>query len=183
MTTTAQDVITVKLERTFDSMDADHDGYLDRTDYQKLADRYIEAFRIPRDDRRARALLTFCQIYWLELLRHAGVDGGRLTKDQFVTANRLAVIDTSRLNVTEGGGHAIFDVIDTDGDNEISKDEFARFLRDVWKSDAPDAMDSFTKLDTDGDGAISRHEFIRAVREHFLSNDPDAPGSMFFGHV
>ncbi|WP_327326551.1 EF-hand domain-containing protein [Streptomyces sp. NBC_01210] len=183
MTAAAQDVITIKLERTFETMDANQDGYLDWTDYQKLADRYITAYKLAKDDRRARALQSFCQIYWLELLRHAGVDGDRLTKDQFVTANRLAVIDTSRLNVTEGGGHAIFDVIDVDGDNEISKDEFARFLRDVWKSDAPDAMDMFTKLDTDGDGAISRHEFIRAVREHFLSNDPDAPGSLFFGRV
>ncbi|MFF4591280.1 EF-hand domain-containing protein [Streptomyces sp. NPDC001388] len=183
MTTTAQDVIALKLERNFDAMDADHDGYVDWTDYQKLADRYIQAYKLDKSDRRARAIQTFCQIYWLELLRHSGVEADRLTKDQFVTANRLAVIDTSRLNVTEGGGHAIFDVIDVNGDNEISKDEFARFLRDVWMSDAPDAMDAFTKLDTDGDGAISRHEFIRAVREHFLSNDPDAPGSLFFGHV
>ncbi|GAB2804575.1 hypothetical protein GCM10027073_41610 [Streptomyces chlorus] len=183
MTTLTQDVVTTKLERTFDSMDANHDGYVDWTDYKKLGDRYIEAYRLGKDDRRARAIQTFTQIYFLELLRHAGVEGERLTKDQFVTANRLAVIDTSRLNVTEGGGHAIFDVIDANGDNEISKDEFARFLRDVWRSDAPDAMDMFAKLDTDGDGAISRQEFIRAVREHFLSNDPDAPGSLFFGHV
>ncbi|MFF8948325.1 EF-hand domain-containing protein [Streptomyces sp. NPDC014940] len=183
MTTTMQDVITTKLERNFDAMDANHDGYLDWTDYQKLADRYVQAYRLDKNDRRARALQTFCQIYWLELLRHAGVDGDRLTKDQFVTANRLAVIDTSRLNVTEGGGHAIFDVIDVDGDNEIGKDEFARFVRDVWRSDAPDAMYAFDKLDTDGDGAISRYEFIRAIREHFLSNDPEAPGSMFFGRV
>ncbi|MFJ3497576.1 EF-hand domain-containing protein [Streptomyces sp. NPDC086091] len=183
MTTTAQDLVTTKLERNFEVMDANHDGYVDWTDYQKLADRYIQAYQLDKNDRRARALQTFTQIYWLELLRHAGVDSDRLTKEQFVTANRLAVIDTSRLNVTEGGGHAIFDVIDVDGDNEISKDEFARSLRDVWKIDAPDAMDSFTRLDTDGDGAISRQEFIRAVREHFLSNDPDAPGSLFFGHI
>jgi Ca2+-binding EF-hand superfamily protein len=183
MTAAAQDVITTKLERTFNAMDANRDGYVDWTDYQQLANRYVQAYRLEKDDRRARALQTFCQIYWLELLRHSGVQGDRLSKDQFVMANRLAVIDTSRLNVTEGGGHAIFDVIDVDGDNEISKDEFARFLRDVWKSDAPDAMDMFARLDTDGDGAISRHEFIRAVREHFLSNDPDAPGSLFFGHV
>ncbi|MCZ2526772.1 EF-hand domain-containing protein [Streptomyces sp. HB2AG] len=183
MTTTVQDIIAIKLEREFEAMDANHDGYLDWTDYQKLADRYIQAYRIDKDDRRARALQTFCQIYWLELLRHAGVDGDRLTKDQFVTANRLAVIDTSRLNVTEGGGHAIFDVIDVDGDNEISRAEFERFLRDVRRSEAPDAMEAFTRLDTDGDGTISRYEFIRAIREHFFSHDPDAPGSLFFGRV
>ncbi|HEX5742122.1 MAG TPA: EF-hand domain-containing protein [Pilimelia sp.] len=183
MTTTAQDLITLKLARTFDVMDADHDGYVDWTDYQKLADRYIQAYQLDRDDRRARALQTFMQIYWLELLRHSGADTDRLTRDQFVAANRLAVIDTSRLNVVEGGGHAMFDVIDGDGDNEISEHEYARFLRDVRRSDAPEAMDSFTRLDTDGDGVISRQEFIRAVREYHLSNDPDAPGSLFFGRV
>ena len=183
MAPATQDIMTVKLERTFDQMDANKDGYLDWSDYQKLGDRYIQGYNLSRDDRRARALQTFSQIYWLELLRHSGVDGDRLTRDQFVTANRLAVIDTSRLNVTEGGGHAIFDVIDADGDNEVTKDEFARLMRDVWKDNSPQTMELFTKLDTDGDGAISRHEFIRAVREHFLSNDPDAPGSIFFGHI
>lgn len=183
MTAAAQDVITIKLERTFDQMDANEDGCLDWADYQKLADRYIRGYGLSSDDRRARALKTFCQIYWLELLRHAGVDGDRLTKDQYVVANRLAVLDSSRLNTTEMGGHVIFDIIDADGDNETSKDEFARLMRDVWKINSPEAMDLFTELDMDGDGAISRHEFIRAVREHFLSNDPDAPGSIFFGHV
>ncbi|WP_406737238.1 hypothetical protein OG365_01670 [Streptomyces sp. NBC_00853] len=61
----------------------DSDGYLDWTNYEKLADRYT-------------------------------------------TVNRLAVTDTSRLDVTECGGHLILDVIDVDGDNRISKDEVAR---------------------------------------------------------
>ncbi|WP_405852214.1 EF-hand domain-containing protein [Streptomyces sp. NBC_00090] len=181
MTIAAQDVITAKLERTFDTMDANNDGYLDWSDYQHLAERYIQAYKLSKDDRRARALHAYFQTYWLELLRHAGVQQDRLSKDEFITANRLASVDTSRLNLADGAGHVVFDVIDADEDNEISKDEFARFLKDVWKTDAP--MDTFTQLDTDGDGAISRMEFVRAVREHFLSDNPDAPGSLFFGHV
>ncbi|MER5465454.1 EF-hand domain-containing protein [Streptomyces sp. NPDC002668] len=179
---TAQDVVTTKIGRTFDTLDANQDGYVDWSDYQKLVDRYLQAYKLGKNDRRAQALQSFCQMYWLELLRHAGQQD-RLTKDQFVVANRLASMDTSRLNMADGAGQVIFDVIDTDGDNEISKDEFARFVKDVWKIDAPQAMDVFVQLDTDGDGAISRHEFIRASREHFLSGDPDAPGSLFFGHV
>jgi Ca2+-binding EF-hand superfamily protein len=183
MTATAQDVINVKLDRAFDALDGNHDGYLDFTDFDQLSKRYLDAYRLSEDDRRTRAMRSFFQMYWLELLRHAGVDTDRLTKEQFVTGNRNASIDTSRLNLAEGAGHVVFDVIDVNGDNEISKDEFARCLRDVWRSDRPDAMDSFDRLDTDGDGAISRHEFIRAVREYLISNDPEAPGSLFFGHV
>ncbi|MFF9378637.1 EF-hand domain-containing protein [Streptomyces griseoluteus] len=183
MTTTAQDIVSVKLERTFDAFDANKDGYLDWSDYQQLADRYIKAYELDKNDRRARAIVAFTQMSWLELLRHSGADTDRLTKEQFVTASRLAALDTSRLNVAEGNAHAIFDVIDVDGDNEIGRDEFTRFLRDVWRSEARDAMETFHKLDTDGDGAVSRQEFIRAMREYYFSNDPDAPGSLFFGQV
>ncbi|WP_370414348.1 EF-hand domain-containing protein [Streptomyces fradiae] len=177
------DVITTKLEREFDSKDANGDGYLDWSDYQSLADRYIAAYKLDKNEYRARALVASQQMNWMELLRHSGVQGDRLTKDEFVTASRLAAVDTSRLNVVEGSAHAIFDVVDVNGDNEISRDEFARLLKDVWKTDSPDAMEAFHRLDTDGDGSISRQEFIRATREHFYSNDPDAPGSLFYGRV
>ncbi|WP_331733222.1 EF-hand domain-containing protein (plasmid) [Streptomyces sp. NBC_00080] len=183
MTTTVQDAITAKLERTFDILDADQDGYLDWADHQKLAERYITAYKLQKNDRRARALQAFLQTQWLELLRHAGVQGDKLTKAEYVTAGRLASIDTSRLNLADGAGHVIFDVIDVNQDNEINKDEFVRFLKDVWHSDAPDAMDVFAQLDSDGDGSISRMEFVRAVREYYLSGNADAPGSLFFGNA
>ncbi|MGW0771703.1 EF-hand domain-containing protein [Streptomyces sp. NPDC002676] len=183
MTTTVQEALTTKLERTFDAVDANHDGYVDWSDYKALGDRYIEAYKLDKDDRRARAIQAFWQHYFLELLRHSDGAGQRLTKGQFVTANRIAVIDTSRLNVADGAGHVIFDIMDANEDNEITRDEFTRLLKDVWKSEAPNVMDVFAKLDTDGDGAISRQEFVRAVREHFLSNNPDAPGSLFFGPI
>lgn len=183
MTTVTQDVISTKFARHFDALDADQDGQVNWAEYQKFAERYLDAYRIERNDRRAQALLAASQMQWMELLRHAGADSDRLTKEQFVTASRSAAYDTSRLNVAEGGAHAIFDLIDVDGDNTISRDEFARLLRDVWRSEAPDAMESFERLDTDGDGEISRQEFIRAFREYHLSSDPQAPGSLFYGQI
>lgn len=69
-------------------------------------------------------------MYWMELLRHA--DGNeRLSREQFVHANRAASVDTSRFNMVEGIPHAVFDVMDTDGDNTIDKTEFKQFLQ-VW---------------------------------------------------
>lgn len=183
MTASERDVIAAKFERAFESVDTDHNGYADWSDYRKLVERYLESLGIGKDDPRARALYAFREAYWRELLRHAGVDGDRLTKDQYVSANRLAGTDTTRLDVIEGAGHAVFDIIDADGDGRIGRDETARFLKDVWKIDVSQAADAFARLDTDGDGAITRQEFTRAMREHFLSTDPDAPGSLFFGQA
>lgn len=183
MTIAAQDTITAKLERQFEMLDADKDGRVNAAEFAKIADRVITAYKLDRDDRRARALRAMNQMYWMELVRHSGAESDALTKDEFVMGNRLATIDTSRLNVTEGLAHATFDIMDTNGDNEISRDEFLRFQRDVWQVEAPEAMEVFAQVDMDGDGAISRMEFVRTVREYFMSMDPSAPGSMLFGRV
>ncbi|MER6627762.1 EF-hand domain-containing protein [Streptomyces sp. NPDC000987] len=171
------------MERAFDTMDANADGYVDRPDYQQMIDRFISVFALGRNDPRAGGIQAYYQMYWQELLRHAPGDAQKLTKEQFVEANRLASIDTSRLNMVEGRGHAIFGCMDTDGDNEVGKEEFENFLRKVWKVSQPDAIDTFHRLDIDGDGRISRREFIRAAHEYHCSNDPDAAGSLLFGRV
>lgn len=183
MTTTAPDVVQLKIERAFDTMDANNDGYLDWSDYQQLVDRYISVFELGKNDPRAGGILAFYQMYWQELVRHAQSSNQKLTKEQFVQANRLATMDTSRLNMVEGCGHAIFDCMDVNGDNEVSKEEFESFLRKVWKISQPDAIETFHLLDVNGDGHISRQEFIRAAREYWYSNDPNAAGSLFFGRV
>lgn len=183
MSTATQDTVAAKLERQFDALDVDQDGFLSWTDYETLGRRYLDAYKVDKDDRRAHAILAMTQMHWVELLRHAAVDADRLTKEQYVTATRLLAVDTSRFQMIDGSSHAIFDLVDADGDNEISRQEFGRMLREVWKSDAPEALQAFDTLDTDGDGAISRVEFIRSVREHYLSDDPKAPGSLFFGQV
>ncbi|MFJ8747357.1 EF-hand domain-containing protein [Embleya sp. NPDC127516] len=181
MTTATADPTTLKLDRMFDATDADGDGSVDWSDYQRLVDRYLSTYKIDKSDRRAQALTIGYQMQWAELLRHAdGVD--RLSREQYRHASRTASVDTSRFNMVEGVPHAVFDIMDTDGDNTIGKAEFKKYL-DVWNITDPSAMDTFHALDTDGDGAISRQEFIRAVREFFYSPDLEAPGSLFFGRL
>ncbi|ONI92321.1 calcium-binding protein [Saccharothrix sp. ALI-22-I] len=166
MDSTTQDLVSTKIAMAFDALNLNGNGQLEWADYEALISRYLQAYNVSEDDRRARALRAYYQMYWLELLRHSGVSGDSLTKEQFTTATRLATIDTSRLNAVEGGAHAIFDFIDADGDDEITKGEFSRYLRDVLRIQAPDAMDAFSALDTDSDGIISRSEFIRSAREY-----------------
>ncbi|GAA3005190.1 EF-hand domain-containing protein [Streptomyces fulvorobeus] len=183
MANVADDLISEKYGRAFDGLDANGNGALEWDDLQALIDRFPSVYNLSKDDRRVRSLQAIYQMQWLELLRHAGVESDRLNREQYITASRLTAIDTSRLNIVEGSAHAVFDCIDVDGDDEISKDEYARYLRDIWQVTDPDAMESFTQLDTDGDGTISRQEFIRAIREYYHSNDSHAAGSKLLGHV
>ncbi|MET9801699.1 EF-hand domain-containing protein [Streptomyces sp. NPDC006368] len=181
MANAANDLISEKFGQAFDGLDSNGNGSLEWADLQALIDRFLNVYNLSKDDRRARALQAIYQMQWLELLRHAGVEGDRLNREQYIVAARLTTIDTSRLNIVEGSAHAVFDCIDTDGDDEISKDEYARYIKDIWQVTAPDAMDSFTQLDTDGDGSISRQEFLRAIREYYHSSDNSAAGSKLLG--
>jgi Ca2+-binding EF-hand superfamily protein len=182
VTTAAIDPITVKINRMFQAVDGNGDGYAEWNDFDRIAGRYLSAYKIAKDDRRALALRAAYQMYWMELLRHADVPADRLTKEQFQQALRALVVDTSRFNMVEGASHAVFDIMDVDGDNVISKSEFKQYLN-AWDVTDPSAMDMFSMLDTDGDGYISRQEFIRATREFYYSPDLSVPGSFFFGRI
>ncbi|MEV1010098.1 EF-hand domain-containing protein [Streptomyces sp. NPDC049881] len=181
MATATADPITLKLDRMFTAVDSDGDGFADWSDFQRIVDRFLTGYGIAKEDRRARALTAGYQMYWLELLRHA--DGkDRLSREQFIETHRLASVDTSRFNLVEGLSHAVFDVMDSDGDNGIGRSEFQQYLT-VWGIAHPDAVDTFDRLDLDGDGCVSRQEFLRATREFHYSSDLNAPGSLLFGPI
>jgi Ca2+-binding EF-hand superfamily protein len=173
--------IDARIGKLFDLMDADGDGHVTWTDYQRTIDRFVDGYELEPDDRESLALWTAYQTWWLELRRHAN-DAEQLSRDEFVPAMRAAVTDTSRANLVDGLSHALFDVVDTDDDGLIERDEFARLLglRGITDSDA---MDVFDGLDTDGDGSISRQEYVRSWREFFRSDDPTDPGSRYFGRL
>ncbi len=65
----------------------------------------------------------------------------------------------------------------------ISKEEFGRFLREVWGTTAPEAVEVFTDLDEDEDERITRQQFLQSVREFYHSTDPGASGSKYFGRL
>ncbi len=170
-----------KLGGLFTAIDNNSDGFVDWSDYDRLVNGYLDGFKVDRNSRKAHALHAVHQMFWCELVRH-GDGKNRMAKDQFVKALQSLAVDTSRFNMIEGVPHAIFDVMDTDDDNEISKDEFKKHL-EVWNITDPAAMDDFDRVDTDGDGYLSRQEYLRSWREFFYSPDPDTPGSLFFGRT
>lgn len=174
--------IELKINQIFNALDTNNDGYVEWADYQRIVDRYLTAYKVNRDTRKGLALQVGYQMLWLELLRHANGSSQRLSRDEFVPANRAASVDTSRFNMVEGIPHAIFDIIDSNDDNKISREEFAQLLKH-WEDPAPDAMETFTMLDRDGDGYISRQEFLRAVWKLRYSSDLATPSSLSFEHL
>ncbi|WP_406640238.1 EF-hand domain-containing protein [Amycolatopsis sp. WGS_07] len=165
MTSAPADSVDALIEAEFDKLDLNHDGRLDWADYEILIDRYRKTAGVNDDDRRIQELRAFYQLHWLELLRHSGASGDRLSRNEFVEATRRTTGDANRLDAAKVGGHVIFDLVDADGDGSISRDELGRYLQGVWQIDQSDPRYDFDALDTNKDGVISREEFVSGIQE------------------
>ncbi|CAL9344923.1 Calerythrin [Nocardiopsis dassonvillei] len=180
--TTTPTAIDGKFDRLFDAHDTDNDGHIDWSDYDRLVKAYLDAAKVDSADRRAHALKATFQMWWMELLRHGRGQGGRLSREEYIQALRMVIMDMSRFNMLDGVPHAIFDVLDADGDNQISRDEFQTLLG-ALKVPGPEARERFDVMDIDGDGVLSRQEVLRAWREFFYSPDERGAGGVLLGTV
>ncbi|MEU4152951.1 EF-hand domain-containing protein [Streptomyces sp. NPDC026659] len=182
MATTTADPLTRKYERVFKHLDADGNGYLERSDFASFVDRLAKEYKLTKNDQKVRAISTAFDMLWHELVRHADTNhDNRISEEEYISSVRRTVDDTTRFNATDALANSLFDIMDVDDDGQISKDEFIRLQQNVWGISVPDAIDTFIALDTDGDGHMSRQEAVRGCRQYFNSNSLDEPGSWFFG--
>jgi len=70
-------------EPLFDARDTNHDGILERTDFEQT-DLLVKSYQLPSDDHRIKLLEDGYKIFWEQLLPHSGSDSDRMTKEQFV---------------------------------------------------------------------------------------------------
>ncbi|WP_274919497.1 EF-hand domain-containing protein [Streptomyces sp. WZ-12] len=174
------DPIAVKLGQLFEAVDTNHKGSIDWANYQRLLDRIAVGFQLDDRDRRFQTLHAAYQMYWCELLRHTGSTSSLLLKEEFVTANRMASMDTSRFNLVEGIPNVVIDVLDANDANVLGQEETVRLLK-LLEVTSPEIVDQFMALDAAGDGGITRQDCIRSAREFFYAPSIETPGGIFFG--
>jgi Ca2+-binding EF-hand superfamily protein len=75
---------------------------------------------------------------------------------------------------------AMFDVVDENGDREISAAEYHQLVV-AWNGVETDTDEVFHLLDLNGDGHLSRDEFVQLWTEFWAGDDPSAPGTWVFG--
>ncbi|KLL10615.1 MULTISPECIES: EF-hand domain-containing protein [Protofrankia] len=167
---------TNRLDQVFRTLDIDGDGFLEWSDLQRLVDRYLAVFSVNADSLPGRGLRAAYEMEWLHLRRQVG-GRPRLAAEEFPAAVAAASADTSRFDLLENVPQAIFDLMDSDGDDAIDRTDFARFL-EVWQIPAGTGQRAFTAMDRDADGLVSRHEFVTSVRE-FHSDGSDRPGDLY----
>ena len=168
-----------KLRYLFSLDDADQDGAVERTDYERIADRLATSVgRAPGTPGYAQVHEGYLGV-WATLDRLADTNrDGKVALDEYLAAyaDILAELGASARSM----GQVLFELADADGDGRIAEREHLALLGAYGVADAA-ARESFRRLDQDGDGFICKDEYMQAAEDFFASDDPAAPGTWLFG--
>lgn len=166
-----------RLEQRFKLWDNDGDGDVDKADWEAEASEILSNLGVDPGSPKGAAVTNAYTGMWEYLAGAAGVGtDGALSLDQFkavVEAEMLANGNAGFANVLRPTIGAIVQLLDVNGDNQISPTEFTGWLKAVGVPDT-DADAAFAAIDTNGNGYLSVDELVNAVRD-FHAGTIDVP--------
>lgn len=171
-----------KLTRYFNCMDADGNGYIEKTDVDMIVKRLAMARDISSGTEAYKTIQENIGMIW----DNARVYGYSKDPNKVSLADWLhhqdIVLSTEewREKYMKKVGRSVFDLIDSDGDGEIDLNGYSQLLSAFGVEEGIPEW-SFKYLDTDGNGTITRDEFLTIVEQFHISQDREDPGNYLFG--
>lgn len=183
MPASAAQLIEDKLNRRFDFLDKDSDGYLTAADYELIVQQLLDTYQPAPGSPAVTDLRTKFMRLWAGLKKHADSDGdGMVSREEYVKAAKAGMFDR------DGGYDRVMRPVQeatlrlAGGTDGLTADEFSRLMGTVGV-DAAYASKFFATIDTNRDGAISIEEYLQADREFYTSDDPAAAGNLLYGEL
>jgi Ca2+-binding EF-hand superfamily protein len=158
------------LELRFRYFDTNRDGRADRSDFKQEAIDIIRALGEELDSPHAHALIDSYVTLYDYIARKAGVGDEGLSSADFLTVIKTVIIDRGDVGwhqVSRPVAQAAAVLCDSDGDGQISREEYSKFITAIGATGA-DTEESFKKIDVDNDGVVSVDELADAIKRYFL---------------
>ena len=178
----ASDFMNKKFTRYFQLRDLDKNGFVGQEDWEQCARNLAQIRDWEPGSPEYKDIVAKHVHIWTTFWKPADLDNdGKVSLDEY-----LALTQTQQkrgsfaLNVILDLFGAIFDIIDRDGDGQITLQDYSRYS-EAWGLDEDLAEQAFSQLDLSGDGSLSRSSFIQFNSHFFISDDPALPGSQLFG--
>jgi hypothetical protein len=161
----------------FDTSDMDHDGYLDHRDMRVVASALCDRLGLgdpspPRDrikDAYERAWRYACGTIGTE-------PGCRISREAYVRYALSPQLDRTTFvaHVVWPITDALWDALDTDGDEKLDKAEYLR-LWAAYDVDAQAAREAFDLLRSRRAEHLSKDEFAQAIYDFYYRGDAAVP--------
>lgn len=155
--------------------DADKDGFVTRHDYDLILERYKKLGVSDQHIKFTKRFFdTVCDA--VGLTDHTKA----LTYEQFADNYTSQVVKIAKDNLAYA--NSAFDVVDLDGDGDISFAEWETTMKALG-FDTAHARVTFDAMDTNGNNTIQRDEFADYHYEFFMSTDDKMNSSILFGPI
>ena len=171
-----------KLLKLFCMYDGDHNEYLVKKDFEKIAIKIAEIKNIGARSPKVLALKERFVQMWKSLSSKADASGDK----KICLSEWLAYYDdvlsdqTKYLKEVQSLMKLIFEVFDDNGDGRFCQEEWKQLFR-VYNIHPAYALATFQQLDMNGDGFLSRDEILVLIDDFFCGDDIDSAANSMFG--
>jgi Ca2+-binding EF-hand superfamily protein len=167
-----------KIAGVFAAMDANGNGFLEEADFAALTDRWAGLRDWAPGTAEHERVRTISMGWWSTL--SSATDGGSSALVSLDDVMNVVDQLPQLADAVEATAEAMFDAIDTDGDDRISLEEHKQVVY-AWKGSDDGMEAAFPKLDLNGDGHLSREEFRELWAGFWRGDDQDSPSQYVFG--
>lgn len=173
-----------KVKRIFEFYDVNGNGVIETSDIDAIADRFCTEYGWAKGGEIDVAFRASFHGLWSQLITAADVNkDNKVSLDEFYANYAVTIKDYQAFHkYIYPFFPGFFPVLDTDGDQDLSFDEFSRFYRGFRNTDAQ-AQVVFPLLDFDNNGVITRDEFFLAFYLFHMEEDENHPSKYFFGDL
>jgi Ca2+-binding EF-hand superfamily protein len=157
----------------FRILDSDGNGYLDETDFDRLATKVLTALGEPRESAKGRAVLDGHHRFWAGLRASLDADDdGRISLPEYLA--RLGDPGDAEQAVTDYAT-SLAALVDRDDDGYVERDDFLTCMTASGFAEANSAA-VFEELDESGEGRIPAGRWAAAIVDWYSSERTDIPG-------
>ncbi|MEG3932814.1 EF-hand domain-containing protein [Microcoleus sp. T3_B1] len=171
-----------KLTYQFSIFDVDKNGFLEKSDFDKIVNGYAETYNLSQDSETYQYLSSTYAKRWEGLAKEADTNAdNKVSLDEWLSYQDNLVNDPKSDFLWLKIASMFHEIQDVDKDGAISLEEYKLIYKIHGIGDDSLAAEIFSKLDFDGDGKIMKNDHLNLVADFYLSNNPESPGNLFFG--
>lgn len=173
-----------KLKLSFEIKDLDRDGVLTKADYERVLENLAKLKNYKQDSPEYENLESKFMSSWydMEKIVDKNQNGTVNLDDWFKYYENVIKNADSYKALGEELYVLMFELVDNDGDDKISSEEYKR-LGMCYSVPETIIEEVFSQKDRDGDGYITKEEYMQYNDSWFYSEDSEAQGNVMVSKV